>query len=138
MHHSPDGFTLIELMLAVAIVGLIAAIAIPSYRDYVVRAKVSEMILAGTNAKISIAESAQISGSLKDSGIGITIGTEGRYLSTASVQNNGVIIITAFAKTLGATGDVTLVLSPKLEASGTITWACSSQGNPVYVPSTCR
>ena len=80
MCNSQSAFTLVELMVAVAIVGVLTAIAIPSYLDYVVRAKVSELILAGAKGKIAVTEFAQTQGTLQGSGVAVTIGTEGRYL----------------------------------------------------------
>ena len=58
------GFTLIELMIVVAIIGILAAVALPAYQDYTVRAKVSEMILAASAAKTAVAESAQVNGGM--------------------------------------------------------------------------
>ncbi|MEP6657907.1 MAG: prepilin-type N-terminal cleavage/methylation domain-containing protein, partial [Betaproteobacteria bacterium] len=60
MKRVQQGFTLIELMIVVAIIGILAAIALPAYKDYTVRAKVSEVILAASSAKNAVAESAQI------------------------------------------------------------------------------
>ena len=59
-----QGFTLIELMIVVAIIGILAAIALPAYKDYTVRAKVSEVILAASSAKNTVAETAQVNGAL--------------------------------------------------------------------------
>ena len=57
--NNQKGFTLIELMIVVAIIGILAAVALPAYQDYTVRAKVSELILAGSSAKTSVAEAAR-------------------------------------------------------------------------------
>ena len=56
------GFTLIELMIVVAIIGILAAVALPAYQDYTVRAKVSEVLLAASSAKTAVAEAAQVGG----------------------------------------------------------------------------
>ena len=58
------GFTLIELMIVVAIIGILAAVALPAYQDYTVRAKVSEIILAGSSAKTAVAEAAQVNAAM--------------------------------------------------------------------------
>jgi len=104
----------------------------------VVRSKISELILAAANGKIAVAEYANIRGTLEESGADVTIGTEGRYLSVAEVGDNGVITVTALAEDLGATSDVTLLLSPELEPSGVITWTCTSTSDPDHLPASCR
>ena len=64
MKRIQQGFTLIELMIVVAIIGILAAIALPAYKDYTVRAKVSELILAGSAGKVQVAEYFQVNGAL--------------------------------------------------------------------------
>src|SRR4029079_15346637 len=78
MQRSQQGFTLIELMIVVAIIGILAAVALPAYQDYTVRAKVSELVLAASQPKTTIAEYAQTTGALTNSGKGLTIPVVGK------------------------------------------------------------
>ena len=64
MKRVQQGFTLIELMIVVAIIGILAAVALPAYQDYTVRAKLSEVLLAASSAKNTVAEAAQSEGAL--------------------------------------------------------------------------
>src|SRR5262245_36370683 len=72
------GFTLIELMIVVAIIGILAAVALPAYQDYTVRAKVSELILAASMYKTTVAERAAADASLAQSGVGQTVAVSGK------------------------------------------------------------
>ena len=138
MKNVQQGFTLIELMIVVAIVGILAAIAIPAYQDYTVRAKVSELLLAASNSKVAVSEFAQSEGTLTASGTGLTVATDGAYVSSASVSANGVITVTGTAAALGADSDVSIVLTPTRATSGVVTWACSSTSSAKYLPASCR
>ena len=73
MKRIQKGFTLIELMIVVAIIGILAAVALPAYQDYTIRAKVSEAVLAASGFKTSIAETAQSNGTLASSGAGLSV-----------------------------------------------------------------
>ena len=86
------GFTLIELMIVVAIIGILAAVALPAYQDYTIRAKVSELILQASGFKTSVSEAAQSNGTLAAAGTGLTVAVTGK-VSGGSVSANGVIVI---------------------------------------------
>lgn len=139
MKKTQQGFTLIELMIVVAIIGILAAVALPAYQDYTVRAKVSELLLAASNAKVAVSEFAQSEGTITGSGTGLTIASDGKYVdSTSAVSADGVITVVGTSAALGSENDVTLVLTPDLKASGVVTWDCTSESDAGYLPSTCR
>jgi type IV pilus assembly protein PilA len=132
------GFTLIELMIVVAIIGILAAVALPAYQDYTVRAKVSELILAASSARTAIAEKLQSDPAATGSmGVGVTINVVGK-IATASVSDAGLIVVTGSTATTSTGQAVTLTVTPTANTStGTITWSCA--GTPgKYMPATCR
>ena len=133
-----QGFTLIELMIVIAIIGILAAVALPAYQDYTVRAKVSELVLAASNAKTAISEFAQSEGTLTSSGAGLSIPNDGDYVSSGSVSTGGLITVTGTSSDLGSGSDVSIQLSPVLNASGVVSWVCKSSSSAKYLPATCR
>ena len=120
------GFTLIELMIVVAIIGILAAVALPAYQDYTIRAKVSEIMLQASGFKTTIAEKSASDGTMSSSGKGLTVSTGGR-VSGGSVTDPGVITITGSAASIGTA--VSILLTPSLGAGGRIAWACSTNAD---------
>jgi type IV pilus assembly protein PilA len=152
---APRGFTLIELMIVVAVIGILASIAMPAYQDYTVRSKMSEIILAFTSCRGAVTEVYQGGGNgapgANNWGCESAVATT-RYVGAVSTTDNGMISITV--QNLGALSGQVVTMTPLASAiasadvatdigKGLYGWRCgaSSDGttvNPKYLPGSCR
>ena len=136
MKRVQQGFTLIELMIVVAIVGILAAIALPAYQDYVVRSKMSEGVAALAACKTSVAEYASTKGAfptdISSSGCS-SVATQ--YVTGLTIPSGGVI--TAATDNTGA-GACNLTLTAQGTATAITGWVGSTTCTPKYVPSNFR
>lgn len=146
------GFTLIELMIVVAIIGILAAIAIPAYQDYIIRSKVSEAMIFLDTAKLSAAEFAQSQGHVPDNAAsaGINTAVSTKYISSmayartvaGSIMNVSVTLNTGNVGTAG----VVAMQSSWNATSGVFDWSCQAGSTGLnattvatkYLPSNCR
>ena len=134
MKKNMQGFTLIELMIVVAIIAILAAIALPAYQDYVVRSRVSEGLVIASGAKTTVAEN--MANGIAARCAGVSTGTVGRTTLTCT-DASGALGVSVDA----GTATVPLTLTPTLVTAGAggTTWACTAQSAQFkYVPAECR
>jgi type IV pilus assembly protein PilA len=142
------GFTLIELMIVIAIIGILAAIAIPAYQDYTIRTKVSESLSLAAAAKAAVTETNASTGALPGSnaaaGLPAANQITGNYVASVEVGGSGVITITLAAAGIGGNPTMdgqTLTLTPSVAQEGSVTWTCAIGADTTrykYVPAQCR
>jgi type IV pilus assembly protein PilA len=148
MKTAQKGFTLIELMIVIAIIGILAAVALPAYQDYTVRAKVSEGLLAGSSARTAVSEVYANAGSMLPGAASMGIQSMAtKYVASVTWNrvdpNNGDVIVTLTGDSgLGAAANKTLELRAVGSAGQPVRWTCGKgRTNPIdvkYLPGSCK
>ena len=163
MKRVQQGFTLIELMIVVAIIGILAAVALPAYQSYTIKAKVSEMLLAASQCRTTISEVYQSGNSASPPGAnkwGCEANADGsgtapsKYVKSVATDKDGVITVTASAdSSLGEAASKTIVLTPYVGSSALIQasiggtqvgeWKCgpglgATGVDKKYLPGSCK
>ena len=144
MKKNMQGFTLIELMIVIAIIAILVAIALPQYQNYTIRTKNGECLSLAAAAKVAVAETAQSLGGLDQITDGAATGYEFEDAGTnycANVEIAGTTgVITATTQDTGSAAPVVYTITPTEVGSSAIEWACTATGgdNAAQIPASCR
>ena len=140
MRNLQRGFTLIELMIVVAIIGILAAVAIPAYQDYIARAQMSEAVTLLGGAKTPIAEYIADKGTLPAL-TDVVSTTSGKYTSAIAVTGNATTITLTATMGTGVNSNIQGGTVQMISTDGAKSWACTAGSGGIsakYLPSACR
>ena len=141
MKRVSKGFTLIELMIVIAIVAILLALAIPAYQDYTIRSKVGESLSVAASAKLAVAESCQSDPTIvpDNTTTGYSFNAS-EYVASVTISGTCLApIVTMVTQNTGAPAAANVVLTGSYAAGdGRYSWICSSTHNNEHVPATCR
>ena len=136
------GFTLIELMIVVAIIGILAAVALPAYSDYTVRAKVSEVVLAASGGKTAVAEAFQTLGHMPSTAASSGVGAQtSKFVTSVTYTVPTTLTATITAVASAAESKIsgsTIAMSGSGDTNGVVQWSCGGTIDTKYKPSNCR
>ena len=143
MRNIQRGFTLIELMIVIGIIGVLAALAIPAYMDYTIRAQVGEGVYLISSAKVAVAEYYQDTGAFPTdnatAGLEAAANITGKYVAQVAVAAGGLIEVT-YGNDVNAMINNSVLTFSATDTSGSMTWACTGDAALLdrWLPQSCR